>query len=183
MTKKDKMVVALIENVQRCELNCVEEALAYYQLMEEFKLTQEEVAKKVGKDRSTIANFLRVLKLPRPVISYLQQEKISFGHAKILASLKDPEKSKRFADKCVADNLSVRDLESLIKKVSNLTPGRAGGHESDSASKIRMYQDKLEAKTGFHFKVSSKKNGSGQVVMKFNNEAEFNDIFEFLMRS
>ena len=182
MTKKDKMVVALIENVQRCELNCVEEALAYYQLMEEFKLTQEEVAKKVGKDRSTVANFLRVLKLPRPVISYLQQEKISFGHAKILASLKDSEKSKRFADKCVTDNLSVRDLESLIKKVSNLTPGRASS-ESSKTSKIRIYQDKLEAKTGYHFKLSSKANGSGQVVMKFNNEAEFNDIFEFLMRS
>jgi ParB family chromosome partitioning protein len=182
MTEKDKMVVALIENVQRCELNCVEEALAYYQLMEEFKLTQEEVAKKVGKDRSTVANFLRILKLPRSVISFLQQEKISFGHAKVLASLKDSEKAKRFADKCVEENMSVRDLESFIKKMSNLTPGREAA-ESKNDSKTKIFQDKLEERTGFHFKLSKKSNGSGQFIVKYNNEAEFNDIFEYLMRS
>ncbi len=69
-------------------LNCVEEALAYYQLMNEFGLTQEEVAKKIGKERSTIANFLRILKLPREVIHHLQREELSFGHAKVLAALK-----------------------------------------------------------------------------------------------
>ena len=68
-----------------------EEALAYYQLMNEFSLTQEEVAKKIGKERSTIANFLRILKLPREVVQYLQREEISFGHAKVLAAVKDDE--------------------------------------------------------------------------------------------
>ena len=88
-TEREKMIMSIIENVQRSDLNCVEEALAYYQLMNEYKLTQEDVAKKLGKERSTVANFLRVLNLPRPVIDLLQKEILSFGHAKILASVKE----------------------------------------------------------------------------------------------
>ena len=72
-TDREKMIMSIIENVQRADLNCVEEALAYYQLMNEYKLTQEDVAKKLGKERSTVANFLRILNLPRPVIDLLQK--------------------------------------------------------------------------------------------------------------
>ena len=72
-TEREKMIMSIIENVQRSDLNCVEEALAYYQLMNEYKLTQEDVAKKLGKERSTVANFLRILNLPRPVIDLLQK--------------------------------------------------------------------------------------------------------------
>jgi ParB family chromosome partitioning protein len=89
-TDREKMIMSIIENVQRADLNCVEEALAYYQLMNEYKLTQEDVAKKLGKERSTVANFLRILNLPRPVIDLLQKEMLSFGHAKILAWLMRP---------------------------------------------------------------------------------------------
>jgi len=73
-TERDKMILAVIENVQRADLNCVEEAVAYYQLISDFKVTQEELAKKIGKERSTVANFLRILKLPRPVLDLLQKE-------------------------------------------------------------------------------------------------------------
>ncbi len=90
-TEREKMIMSIIENVQRSDLNCVEEALAYYQLMNEYKLTQEDVAKKLGKERSTIANFLRILNLPRPVIDLLQKEVLSFGHAKVLAAVKERE--------------------------------------------------------------------------------------------
>jgi len=74
--------MSIIENVQRSDLNCVEEALAYFQLMNEYKLSQEEVAKKLGKERSSVANFLRILNLPRPIIDMLQKELLSMGHAK-----------------------------------------------------------------------------------------------------
>jgi ParB family chromosome partitioning protein len=97
-TKKDVLVMSIIENVQRSDLNCVEEALAYFQLMNEFELTQEEVAKKIGKERSTIANFLRILKLPKDVIVSLQKELLSFGHAKVLVSISDDEMIKRLAN-------------------------------------------------------------------------------------
>src|SRR5690606_3661162 len=90
--------------------------LAYYQLMEDFQRTQEEVAKKLGKERSSIANYLRILKLPREVIEKLQKEELSFGHAKVLAAVKEREQIIRLANECVVGELSVRELEELSKK-------------------------------------------------------------------
>ena len=84
--------------------------------MNEYSLTQEEVAKKLGKERSTIANFLRILKLPREVISLLQKELLSFGHAKVLASVKDRERAIAFANLAVVEKFSIRELEKELKK-------------------------------------------------------------------
>ncbi len=178
-TKKDTLVMAIIENVQRSDLNCVEEALAYYQLMNEFELTQEEVAKKIGKKRSTIANFLRILKLPREVIQFIQKDELSFGHAKLLASLKDDEKTKRLARIAVDEKLSVRELEKAIKsnkKQAKTASTKFFDEQLDSLKK------KLESKTGYHFDLKTKNNGSGTITIKYSNEAEFNDIFDYLTR-
>ena len=179
-TDREKMIMSIIENVQRSDLNCVEEALAYYQLMNEYKLTQEDVAKKLGKERSTVANFLRVLNLPRPVIDLLQKELLSFGHAKILAAVKEREEAIRIANLAVAENWSVRDLENGIKAKK---PAKEKAAKSNPFfnEKLDQFRKTLEQKTGFHYGVSSGKNGSGQVVLKFSNEAEFNDIYEFLL--
>lgn len=179
-TDKEKLVMAIIENVQRSELNCVEEALAYYQLMEEFKLTQEEVAKKIGKDRSTIANFLRILKLPRDVVKLLQTEQLSFGHAKVLAAIKEDELVKRLALETVEKKLSVRELEELASKKPKAA--KIAKNKDSFADKLAPLKDKLESKTGFHMNLKGKKNGSGLITIKFNNEAEFNDIFNYFMR-
>jgi ParB family chromosome partitioning protein len=181
VTDRETLSMAIIENVQRSDLNCVEEALAYFQLMEEFKLTQEEVAKKIGKSRATIANFLRILKLPREVIAFVQKDILSFGHAKVLCSIKDPEECKRVANVCALENLSVRELEVLKdRKIRTI---------SEKTNEVDFYQKqadtlkgKLETHTGFHFNMKMKKNGSGDIVIKFNNEAEFNDIYEYLLK-
>lgn len=178
-TKKETLVMAIIENVQRSDLNCVEEALAYFQLMEEFNLTQEEVAKKIGKDRSTIANFLRILKLPRDVIALLQKEKLSFGHAKVLAAVKDLEKAKRIANECAENEWSVRELEKALKNKGKIAKDNTKNFYNE---KMDFLKQKVESKTGFHINIKSSKNGSGSMTIKFNNEAEFNDIFEFLMK-
>jgi ParB family chromosome partitioning protein len=178
VTKKETLVMAIIENVQRSDLNCVEESLAYYQLMNDFNLTQEEVAKKIGKERSTIANFLRILKLPREVLQYLQKEQLSFGHAKVLVAIKDDEKIKRLALEAIQENLSVRELEKLIKS-KKVTKDKNSNPYFDE--RIDALRGKLEKKTGFHFDLKSKSNGSGIISIKFNNEAEFNDIYEYLM--
>ncbi|WP_127715489.1 ParB/RepB/Spo0J family partition protein [Halobacteriovorax sp. HLS] len=178
-TDREKMIMAIIENVQRSDLNCVEEALAYYQLMDEYKLTQEEVGKKLGKERSTVANFLRILKLPRDVIELLQKELLSFGHAKVLASEKDRERAIRFANLAVRENLSVRELEKQLKKKLSVKADKETNPFFDE--KLDGLKQKLENKTGFHFNINSKKNGGGEVSLKFSNEAEFNDIFEYLM--
>lgn len=178
VTKKEHMAMAIIENVQRSDLNCVEEALAYYSLMNEFGLTQEEVAKQIGKDRSTIANFLRILKLPREVIQYLNKEELSFGHAKVLVSLKDDESIKRIAREAIDNNYSVRDLEKAIKSKKVKAPKEANKFFNENVDLIKQ---KLENKTGYHFDIKTKPNGSGAITIKYNNEAEFNDIFEFIV--
>jgi ParB family transcriptional regulator, chromosome partitioning protein len=179
-TKKELLVMSIIENVQRSDLNCVEEALAYFQLMNEFELTQEEVAKKIGKERSTIANFLRVLKLPKDVIVSLQKEMLSFGHAKVLVSLSDDEIIKRLANEVIAKNLSVRELEEMAKKAKK--PTKKTDSNKFIAEQYTQLRNKLESKTGYHFDVKSKSNGGGEIVIKFSNEAEFNDIFSYLMK-
>lgn len=177
VTKKSNLIMAIIENVQRADLNCVEEALAYYQLMNEFSLTQEEVAKKIGKERSTVANFLRILKLPREIVQYLQREELSFGHAKVLAAVKDDEQAKRYAREAIEAKYSVRELERVIKKKKS-SPSKESNKFFDE--KIDALKSKLEAKTGYHFDLKTKPTGAGTITIKYSNEAEFNDIFEYL---
>ena len=180
-TKKEVLVMSIIENVQRADLNCVEEALAYFQLMNEFELTQEEVAKKIGKERSTIANYLRILKLPKDVIISLQKELLSFGHAKVLVSLNDDELTKRLANEVIVKGLSVRDLEELAKSAKKKIKPAATSNKF-IADQYTQLRNKLEQKPGYHFAVKGKKNGAGELVIKFSNEAEFNDIFTYLMK-
>jgi len=180
ITDKEKMVFAILENVQRSDLNCIEEALAYFQLMEDFHLTQEEVAKKIGKERSTIANYLRILKLPRNVIELVQKELLSFGHAKVLVAVTEREKVIRAASVAVEKNMSVRELEKYIKL------GKFGVPETKEKNffdeRIDGFKQSLEKKTGHHFSLKTRKNGAGEISIKFSNEAEFNDIFAYLMK-
>jgi ParB family chromosome partitioning protein len=179
-TKKDNMVMSIIENVQRSDLNCIEEGLAYFQLMNEFGLTQEEVAKKVGKERSTVANFLRILKLPKDVIMLLNKEHLSFGHAKVLVSLGDDELTKRLANEAASKQLSVRELEDLAKAGKKNVKAKEG--KNLVVERYDQLRERLEKKTGFHFAVKGKKNGAGSITIKFSNEAEFNDVFGYLMK-
>lgn len=179
VSEKDRMIMSIIENIQRTDLNCVEEALAFYQLMDTYNLTQEEVAKKLGKDRSNIANHLRILKLPKEVIQLLQKETLSFGHAKVLASIKEGEQIIRLANIAAVESLSVRELEKLIK-----SKGKAKKESSSNPffnEKLDVFKQKLEKRTGFHFQMKTGKNGSGQISLKYSNEAEFNDIYEYLL--
>ena len=178
-TQKDTLVMAIIENVQRDDLNCVEEALAYYRLMNEFELTQEEVAKKIGKERSTIANFLRILKLPREVIQLLQKDQLSFGHAKVLASLKNDDKAKNIAHQAVQEAWSVRELEKNIKKHKSASQAKSNPFFDE---KLDALKNKLEQRTGYQFQLKTNAKGAGTISIKFSNEAEFNDIFEFLAK-
>ncbi|MCY4524200.1 MAG: ParB/RepB/Spo0J family partition protein [Halobacteriovoraceae bacterium] len=178
VTDREKMVMAIVENVQRSDLNCVEEALAYFRLMDDFNLTQEDVAKRLGKERSSVANYLRLLKLPREVMEMLQQNKLSFGHGKILASLKDLARVTAFARVAMDEQLSVRELEELVKRKEK-SPRVSGNRDTDPKwDQLRM---ELEQKTGFHFAINAKKSGSGQVVLKFTNRGEFNQIYEYLL--
>lgn len=179
-TDREKMIMSIIENVQRSDLNCVEEALAYYQLMNEYKLTQEEVAKKLGKERSSVANYLRILNLPRPVIDFLQKEMLSLGHAKVLAAVKEKEEIIRLANEAVTSSWSVRELEQATKAKAPSKEKKASRNPFFD-QKLDQFKKTLEQKTGYHFAIASGKNGSGHISLKYSNEAEFNDIYEFLL--
>jgi ParB family chromosome partitioning protein len=128
-TDKEALELALVENIQRQDLNCVDEALAYQQLMNDFQLTQEEVAVRVGKDRATVANFLRILRLPAEVLADLKTGALSLGHAKAILMLESPEARMTLRAKILEGRLSVRQAEALAheqKKPAEGAPPAAG---------------------------------------------------------
>ena len=137
--------IAVIENVQREDLNSVEEAFAYQALIERFDLTQEQVAKQVGKARSTIANLLRLLDLPEEVLEHLKARDLTEGHARALLGLHDPEKIVPLANRIIAKELSVRETEMLVKR-ENIQPEEAlpdiQGHTQN-----RTWMQDLERRT------------------------------------
>lgn len=178
-TDRDKMVMAIIKNIQRSDLNCIEEALAYFQLLNEYNLTQEEVAKKLGKERSSIANFLRILKLPKQVINLLQKELLTFDHAKVLVAEKNTDKVKRLATIAVEEKLSIRELERLLKK--KVAPVKEKKNKFFD-EKLNSLRQTLEKNTRFHFDLKSKSSRKGQIIINYTNEAEFNDIYEYLLK-
>jgi ParB family chromosome partitioning protein len=129
-TDRESLEIALVENIQRQNLNCVDEALAYFQLMEDFSLTQEEVSTRVGKDRATIANYLRLLRLPQEIIADLKSLALSFGHGKALLSIEEPELRLRARTQIIEKHLSVRDTEALVEEIK-----RAAQESKDGAGK------------------------------------------------
>jgi ParB family chromosome partitioning protein len=133
-TDKEALELALVENIQRQDLNCVDEALAYQQLMSEFQLSQEEVAVRVGKDRATVANFLRILRLPEVILSDLRSGALSFGHAKALLMLDDSEAKLSLRQKIVEGKLSVRQAEALAQQGRSTPAANAQASPADAPS-------------------------------------------------
>ncbi len=137
--------VALIENVQREDLNVVEEALGYQTLMDKFDMTQEEVAKQVGKSRPAITNLLRLLDLPEEVLELLRSGELSAGHARALLGLRDPELIPLFANRVVAKGLSVRDVETMVRR-QNAEPTETLP-DIDGGTQNKVYMKDLERRT------------------------------------
>lgn len=128
-TDREALELALIENIQRQNLNCVDEALAYFQLLQDFSLTQEEVAQRVGKDRATVANHLRLLRLPEAIIDDLKRGIFTFGHGKALLAVDDNDLRLRARAQIVENKLSVRDTEKLIEQLKRSAEfGESGNH-------------------------------------------------------
>ena len=137
--------VVLIENVLREDLNVVEEALGYQTLMDKFDMTQEEVAKQVGKSRPAITNLLRLLDLPEEVLALLRSGELSAGHARALLGLRDPELIPLFANRAVAKGLSVRDVETMVRR-QNAEPAETLP-DIDGGTQNKVYMKDLERRT------------------------------------
>ena len=170
------LAAALIENIQREDLNPIEEAHAYRRLMEEFGLTQEQIAESVGKDRSSVANYVRLLRLPPEVRDHVGGRTLSMGHARALLSLPDAESQLRVGREIVQKGLSVRDTEALVKRAITPAPEKP---EAQKDVHTRAAEDRLRFALGTRVRIARKGKG-GRIEIDFSDENELQRIYEQL---
>ena len=176
MADTDVLQVALIENIQREDLNPIEEAYAYHQLHEEFGLTQEEISKRVGKERSTVANFLRLLKLPDGVKKLLAAGKLSMGHARAILAVDSAKKQEQLADRVVKRNLNVRQTEMLAAEASP----KPEQPEKEKDIFTRDAEEKLTRALRSKVEIDRKRRG-GVIHVRFGSEDELIRLVEEMM--
>lgn len=167
--------VAIIENIQRADLNPLEEALAYKQLMSRFGHTQEKLAEALSKSRSHIANLMRLLQLPEEVQTYLREGKLSAGHARAMITAPDPV---ALARQAVTKSLSVRDVERLAKKAE--TPERAPRPKPQKDADTRALEGDLSATIGMKVAIEHSSNGSGKLVVSYDDLEELDRLCQLL---
>ena len=172
--------LALIENIHRENLNAIEVAISYQRLIDECSLTQEQLSAKVGKSRSAIANFLRLLKLPAEIQIALRDGHISMAHARTLVNIEDKEAQLRILQQIVEDDLSVRQTEELAQKAkANVGEGKEARKQTNYLPEHFKAQIKtLSQALNTRVKVKRNLKGQGSVVIDFKNEEEFNRIIE-----
>jgi len=175
--------LALIENIQRQELNPIEEANAYKRLIESLDLTQDDIAKRVGRDRSFITNYLRILKLPTEIQNLLELEKLTFGHARALLGLSDDAiLQRRFAQKIVKHNWSVRETERRIKNAFREEKPKAKSSISDMDPNVRAAEAKLRRHLGTQVRILSAKPGSaGRIEIEYYSDSDLGRIYEIIL--
>ncbi|MBN2370593.1 MAG: ParB/RepB/Spo0J family partition protein [Vicinamibacteria bacterium] len=170
--------LALVENIQRKELTPLEEAWAFRRLQEEFHITQEEVARKVGRDRSTVANILRLLRLPKEVQNLLSSGKIDMGHARAILAVERAQDQTSLAQEAARRGLSVREIE---RRVALLRAPKKRPKATKDAN-TRAAEEKLRMALGTRIEIARRGHG-GLVRIIFKNEAELNRLFEILTRA
>jgi ParB family chromosome partitioning protein len=184
--EENVLELSLIENIQREELNPIEEANAYKSLLEKRDLTQEEVAQRVGKDRSSIANALRLLKLPLEVQKLVEEDKLSMGHARALLSVDSVEQQLTFAREITTRTLSVRETERLVKRAQGASSGTARTRPAVSnnteAANVLAAEAKLSKKLGAPVKIRLARTG-GVVEIKFSSSDDLARLFDTLMQA
>src|SRR5438309_8327652 len=179
----DKLLeLALIENIQRQELNPIEEANAYKRLIESLHLTQEEVAQRVGRDRTFVTNYLRILKLPSEIQLLLESEKLSFGHARALLGLSDVILQRRYAQKIVKNNWSVRETERRIKHApeNRATTSKPVFKQSDP--NVRAAETKLRRHLGTQVQILPARAGSaGKIEIEYYGALDLDRLYSIIM--
>jgi ParB family chromosome partitioning protein len=183
MTDREALQIALIENIQREDLDPIEEAESYHRLIEEFSLSQQEAAEKVGKERSSVANALRLLALPLEIREMLSRKQITVGHAKAILSLTDKAKQITFAKRVSESGISVRGLENEIKAAQKQT-AKSGdakaGLNVDLAGKLAQeLADQLQKALGTKVEISYR-SGKGSVQINFYTDDQLTQIYEKL---
>lgn len=169
--------LALIENIQRENLNPVDEAAAYQRLADEFGLTHDQIAAAVGKDRSSVANYVRLLKLADEVRADLASGALAMGHARALLALSDPALQRQASREVISRSLSVRDTEALVKRLASPPAERAPKAEAVKDVHTRAAEDRLRFALGTKVRILRRAQG-GTIEISFGSEAELNRIYE-----
>ena len=180
----DKILeLALIENIQRQELNAIEEAHAYKRLIETLGLTQEMVAQRVGRDRTFITNYLRLLRLPEDIQGLVEQEKLSMGHARALLGVDDAEIQRKLAKSITEKGLSVREIERTVKKIvhgTELSNVTSAAPKEDA--NLRSAESKLRRKLSSKVQIISNSTGEGgRIEIEFYDLNDLNRVYEIIM--
>jgi len=178
--ERSLLEMALIENIQREDLNPIDEAIAYRRLAQEFQLTQEEIASAVGKDRATVANVLRLLKLPQEVQAEVAGGSLSMGHARALLGLAAESEQLRISRDVIARKLSVRETESLVRKATEAAPRETGTPPPSSDVHTRAAEDRLKLHLGTRVRIV-RKGTRGRIEIDFGSENELIRIFDRLV--
>ena len=182
-TEQEIVEISLIENIQREDLNPIEEAQAYKRLLTEFNLKQDEVAERVSKSRTAVTNSMRLLKLCDEVQQMIIDDMLSTGHARALISIEDPEQQYTIAQKVFDEKLSVRDVEKLVKNLNKPEKPKKVA-EGDSSLDV-VYQDvaeKLKQSLGTKVDISSKGDGAGKIEIEFYNHDDLDRIIDLLTK-
>ncbi len=180
VSKKDALAIALVENLQRVDLNPMEEAEGYHRLHEEFALTQDQIAQSVGKDRSTVANFMRLLRLSDKVQQLVRDGSISMGHARVLVTMEDPARQLEFARLVVAEGLSVRQLESMARRAVEGAPPPKPPAKGSVDPNLRALVDRLSKQFGTKVQFAGNA-GRGKIVLEYYSPEEFDRLIEQLL--
>lgn len=174
--------LALIENIQREDLNPIEEAQAYRKLIDSIGLTQESLAERVGRDRSYITNFLRLLRLPQDIQRLIEEGKLSTGHARTLLGATDADNQRRIARKIIERGLSVRETERLVRDLTEAGAKPRKARSKDNDPNVRAAETKLRRHLGTHVRIVQNQTGvSGHIEIEFYNSADLERIFRLLI--
>lgn len=179
-TEQEIVEISLIENIQRENLNPIEEALAYKRLLTEFNLKQEEVAERVFKSRTAVTNSMRLLKLADEVQQMIIDEKITTGHARSLITIEDTEKQIEIAKKVVDEKLSVRDIEKLVKDLNKPKKEKKAAKQVKNEFIYQDIEEKLKQSFGTKVSVTAKEDGSGKIEIDFYSSDDLDRILDLL---
>ncbi len=179
---QEMLEMALVENIQREQLNPVEVALSYQRLMEECKLTQEKMSERVGKKRSTIANYLRLLKLPAEILAAVKEEKISMGHARSLINVSDSETQLNIFRDAIANGFSVREIEQIVKDFGTTGYKQTSRNRSEKITSFEHQKLANDIRSKINKEVALKvnKSGKGKLEILFKSEKEMKEIINLL---
>ena len=181
LSDPEAMAAALVENLQRADLNPMEQARAYQRLSNDFKMTQEQMALRTGKERASVANFLRLLRLPPSVQQKVENGELSFGHARTLLGLQTPEQITAAAQKVMALSMSVRQTETYIHGLMNPESKAAKEQklEPPQDPNVHEAQDRLQRALGLRVKIEDKK-GKGRVIIEYSGLEDFDALLTAL---